>query len=245
MLQTYKTHLTEKTQLTADVFYLSFELDEPKEFTFIPGQYMIMLVPRAQGESVRRLYSIVTTPSQKTGFSLLIKEIPGGAASTYIQTRNSGDIVQFQGPAGIFSLKQTLRDKIFLVTGCGLAPIRSMFYSHINSVQSNFRLFWGIPKVEDVYFLDELKKLSSEHPNFHFHICLSREENLDKIPEDDRKYFILSHIDKGFERTTTQQGVNINEAEYYLCGNRDVTDSLKEYLGEKQIPKEQVYFEKF
>ncbi len=245
MLTVYKTHLTQKTQLTADVYYLSFELDEPKEFTFIPGQYMIMMVPKEQGEIARRLYSIVTTPTQNNNFSLLIKTIPGGAASAYIQTLNTGDTVQFQGPAGIFSLKQTPRDKIFLVTGCGLAPIRSMLRSHIASVPATFRLFWGVPKVEDVYFLDELKQLSVEHQNFKFHICLSQEKNLDKIPEEDRKYFMIGHINNGFEQTEAQQDIRVNHSEYYLCGNRNVTDSLKEYLGEKHIPKEQVFYEKF
>lgn len=231
--------------LTSDVYFLEFKLDKPKEFSFIPGQYMIMMVPRENQEFARRLYSIVSTPEQKAEFSLLIKTVPNGVASTYIQQLSVGNTVQFQGPAGFFSLKPTSREKIFLVTGCGLAPIRSMILSYIENISANFRLFWGIPHFEDVYFLDELRKLQLEYPHFSFTICLSREENLDKIPEEDRQFFTLGHIDTGFEQRVAQTKLNINEAEYYLCGNRNVTDSLKEYLGEKQIPKEQVYFEKF
>ncbi len=252
MLQTYKTTLTAKTQLTADVYHLRFNLIEPKELSFIPGQYLIMMVPPASaeasaGEAIRRLYSIVSPVSQKDSFELIIKIEPNGKASTYVLNMKVGTEVTFQGPAGVFRLKESPKDKIFLATGCGLAPIRSMLISNIKNQTLNLQsknqkyyLYWGVPFYRDVYMLDELKKLNKETMGkFQFKICLSREQNLNMIPAEDRQYFAFGHIDSCLNTET-------ENLEYYLCGSPHVTDSLKEYLlTQKQIPPEQVVYEKF
>ncbi len=239
MLQTYHTRLSVKTQLTPDVYHLHFELIEPRELTFIPGQYMIMLVPQANGEPVRRLYSIVSPDSQKNSFELIIKIEPNGKASTYVLNMLVGDRVIFQGPAGVFRLKDNSKENVFLATGCGIAPMRSILLSVIaknNNIL--YRLFWGLPTYKDVYMLDELKNFQQRYPNFQFTVCLSREQNLAMVPENDRKYFAIGHITDCFATGPT--------AEYYLCGSRHVTDSLKEFLlKEKAISPDRVVFEKF
>lgn len=206
---------------------------------------MIMMVPKDGGEPARRLYSIVSPPEQTDSFDLLIKLIEGGVASSYVLNLKTGDEVTFQGPAGLFHLRDTQQNKVFLTTGCGLAPIRSMIVANIEKHPADFLLFWGVPKLEDVYFLDELKALSEKYPNFHFLISLSRESSLDKVPGPDKKYFMLGHVNTGFEQRVKEKGLNINELEYYLCGSRNVTESLKEYLVDKQIPEGRVFFEKF
>lgn len=236
MLQTYQTRLSAKTQLTHDVYRLHFDLIEPRELIFIPGQYMIMMVPQPNGEPVRRLYSITSPGGQTGNFELIIKIEPFGKASTYVLNMPVGENVTFQGPAGVFQLKDNAREKVFLATGCGLAPIRSIIVSCIKNQPS--RLFWGVPAYKDVYLLDELKNFQLAHPHFQFTICLSREQNLEMIPESDRKYFALGHINVCFEALPT--------LEYYLCGSRHVTDSLKEFLlKDKDIPPDQIISEKF
>lgn len=42
MLANYKVILSQKTQLTADVYLYHFDLIDPKEISFIPGQCIIM-----------------------------------------------------------------------------------------------------------------------------------------------------------------------------------------------------------
>jgi ferredoxin-NADP reductase len=74
---------------------------------------------------------------------------------------------------------------------------------------------------------------------------LSREQNLEMISEEDRKYFMLGRVTTGLEKLIENFKLKTENFDYYLCGSREVIESLKQYLSEKAAPKEQVYFEKF
>ena len=85
--------------------------------------------------------------------------------------------------------------------------------------------------------LDILKGFNKKFPNFTFYICLSREET---IP--DEPFYVRGRVNVGFEEKITS---NINGNTYYICGGRDVTESLRQYLYDKGIQKENIIFEKF
>jgi NAD(P)H-flavin reductase len=232
VLITYKTILSYKSQLNSNTYLYHFDLLEPKEIIFKPGQYVILKVPADKGV-VSRLYSIASPNSNKNSFELIIGLIPGGLASNYLFSLEEKTEVIFQGPAGMFELRKNDRKKTFMVTGTGIAPILSMIKSNLPPIKSgsNFQLFWGLKNYKDVYLFEELKK-------FNIKICLSREENFNMIPEADRKYFELGHIDKTIER-------QIDNSEFYICGGRLVVESLKQFLLSKNIPGENIIFEKF
>jgi len=236
MLLTYKTILSHKSQLNSNTYLYYFDLIEPKEIIFKPGQYVILKVPSDKGP-VSRLYSIASSNNEKKSFELIIGLIPGGLASNYLYSLKEKTEVIFQGPAGLFGLKDNNNSKTFLVTGTGIAPVRSMLISNIKN--QKLILFWGLKYYQDVYLLNELKQWSNETmKQFEFKICLSREENLNMIPETDRKYFQLGHIDKALE-------TQLDNNEFYLCGGRLIVESLKQFLLAKNIPLENIIFEKF
>ncbi len=228
MLNTYKAILFHKAQLNSNTYLYHFDLIEPKEIIFKAGQYLMLKVPSDKGP-VSRLYSIASSPAEKNSFELIIQIIPGGLASNYLFSLKEKTEVVFQGPAGMFGLKENNRPKIFLTTGTGIAPVKSMLESYQLPV-SSYSLFWGLKTYKDIYLFDELKE-------FNLKICLSREQNLDIIPDKDRKYFELGHVDSYSPLLAT--------ADYYLCGGRQIVESLREFLVAKNIPKENIYFEKF
>jgi len=253
MLSTFKTILFKKSQLNSNTYLYHFNLLEPKEINFRAGQYLMLKVPSDKGP-VSRLYSIASSNTIKNSFDLIIGIIPGGLASNYLFSLTENTEVIFQGPAGMFGLKENDREKIFLVTGTGIAPIRSILISNIKdqisklqSKSQKYNLFWGLKNYSDVYMLDEFKQLNNEAmKQFEFKICLSQEQNLDMIPEEDKKYFELGHVDscfgKQYNNITIEQLSNI---ELYLCGGRTVVDSLRQFLLTKNVPQENIYFEKF
>lgn len=250
MLTTYRTTLTKKTQLTHNVWSFGFDLKDPAELNFSTGQYLILRVPSTTGEYIRRPLSIITPASQKQSFELLFKIVPGGAASEYLTKLLIGSEVGFDGPAGKFDLKDNNRTKIFLATGTGIAPIKSMLYQIHNS---KFRimnyLFWGLPKHEDVYYFDELIAMTKDNLNFQFTICLSKEKNLDMINEPERKYFTIGRVNGAVDKLVSSYGFSglkgLAGCEFYLCGGRTIVDSLREYLLGKGISPEDIIFEKF
>ncbi|MFA6081281.1 MAG: FAD-binding oxidoreductase [Patescibacteria group bacterium] len=230
MLLTYKTVLSKKVQLNSNTYLFHFDLIDPKGLVFKPGQYVILKVPSNKGP-VSRLYSIASSDNYKNSFELIVGLIPGGLASNYLYSLKEKTEVIFQGPAGLFSLRDNNRTKIFLVTGTGIAPVRSIINSKFKFQNSNLLIFWGLKNYKDVYLFEEFKK-------FNIKICLSREESLNMIPEVDRKYFDLGHINKAVEG-------QFDNSEFYICGGRNVVESLKLFLIAKNIPLENIIFEKF
>ncbi|EKE14008.1 MAG: hypothetical protein ACD_12C00717G0001 [uncultured bacterium] len=232
MLTNFRTILFHKTQLNSSTYLYYFDLIEPKEINFRPGQYVILKVPSDKG-TVSRLYSIASSNKNKNSFELIIGLIPGGLASNYLFSLKEKTEVIFQGPAGLFELRKNNRTKIFMVTGTGIAPVRSIINSEFRTQDSEFYLFWGLKNYQDVYLFAELKKLGIK-----FKICLSREQNLDMIPEEDKKYFELGHVDSCFDQLLTN-------SDFYLCGGRQIVESLRQFLLGKNISAENIYFEKF
>jgi len=238
MLLTYKTLLTKKVQLNSDTFLYHFDLLEPKEIIFKPGQYIMLKVPSEKG-LVSRLYSIASRNIVKNSFELIVEIVPGGLASNYLFSLSEKTEVVFQGPAGMFGLKENDRSKIFLVTGTGIAPIRSMLNSKFETQNPKYFLFWGQKNYKDVYLFDELKQ-------FNLKICLSREQNFEMIPEADKRFFELGHVDSCFEKQFNFEEIKQqNNFDFYLCGGRLVVESLKQFLLSKNIPQENIIFEKF
>ena len=231
MLTTFKTTLSEKKQLVNNVYLFTFKLVSPGEIDFQAGQYLMLKVPK-DGSFVSRLYSIASSPSIRDSFELIIEIIPGGLASTLLDHLQVGQEIEFQGPAGLFTAKDQARKKIFLITGTGIAPVRAMLKSGLN----NFELFWGLKTFKDVYLFEEMKQFNPK-------ICLSRETDLLTIGEEDRKYFDLGHVNDCFQKSS---GLESNrDTEFYLCGSRINVESLRLYLLGKNVPQENIRFEKF
>jgi len=247
MLISYQTQLTKKNNLAGNVYLFEFSLIEPKEINFLAGQYLILSVLSAE-KTVSRLYSIASSSWQKNSFELVVELVEGGIGSSYLKNLKIGDKVLFKGPAGMFTLKKTEKNKIFFATGTGIAPIRSMIMESQKSPSDSEGkrqkfVFWGLRKKEDVYFLEEFKKIAEEDKNFEFKICLSREENLDLV---DNRFFSLGHVDQVFEKELYPKiKETIFDFEFYLCGGRGVIESLRQFLLQKNIPQSAIFFEKF
>lgn len=240
-MQTYQTTLTKKTVFPNDVDLFHFSLETPQTIIFTPGQYVILKVP--DGTSfVNRLYSVASSSTQINSFELIIKRVAGGLASNYINTFVVGQKVEFSGPAGQFSLKNTPLSKVFLTTGTGIAPIRSFILSNKGHAQK-YHLFWGMPTWTDLYLLDELKDVAKNDPRFKFSVCLSKELSFEKISEADRPFLKLGHINEAALELV--RAVSENSLEYYLCGRREVVESLREYLYTHGIDRSLVYFERY
>lgn len=243
MLQKINAKLVEKSKLNDDTDYLKFELIEPTQIDFTAGQYVLVQIPKPEGGLNLRHFSIANPPAQNQHLEFLAKIIPGGVASEYFLALGVGDTMLSQGPIGLFRLHESERDKIFLATGTGLAPILSILRSWDTNKSHAVRLFWGLRKYEDVYYLDKFKKLAETIHGFRFTICLSREEDLSKIPEMDREYFQIGHIDHVYANTIEKTNASLYD--YYLCGGRAVVESLRQFLNEYGAPGPQVFFEKF
>jgi ferredoxin-NADP reductase len=102
--------------------------------------------------------------------------------SNFLCDMKEGDEIGCQGPFGDFILRPPLRDTIFIATGTGIAPFRSMlrwlFISpdagDAHHLGKQLYLIFGNRTEKDIYYHDEFLRLATEHANFHYLPTLSR-----------------------------------------------------------------------
>lgn len=247
MIQTFPSTLVTKQEIAPSVYLLTFQLDKnAPELIFKAGQYLILKVPK-DGTFVSRLFSIASAAVSSRRFELIVKFEPYGIASTYLEALSIGETVAFQGPAGFFTIKNPQQNKIFLITGTGIAPVRSMLLEPKQSLDPKTQnyLFWGVPTYKDLYLVEEFVKLEQDYPNFHLYFCLSRESTLHHIPSELHQKIVIGRATQGFEDKLLATNYQLIDTDFYLCGNRDVVEFLREYTHEKGVEKERIIFEKF
>lgn len=172
---TYTATVGRVQDLTHDVRELEMTLDEPQTISFKPGQFISFEVPRKGFPlPVVRPYSIVSPPSQDRRVTLLFNLVADGPGSTYLYGLRVGDHAIFKGPAGSFWLKDDARDLLFVATGTGIAPIRSMIAARLEQgTTPAVTLFWGLRSRRDLYYQKELFALTRQFPMFSFVTTLS------------------------------------------------------------------------
>ena len=115
-------------KLTHDVRELDLSLVTPASIEFKAGQWISIEVwhPRLK-QTVQRQYSIASPPSRSGQITLLFNQVPDGPGSSYLFGLRESDTLKFHGPNGSFYLEeQPSRDLVFVATGTGIAPFRSM-----------------------------------------------------------------------------------------------------------------------
>jgi ferredoxin-NADP reductase len=183
--QAFTARLTHSTSLSELTRHLEFEMKGVPRFGFVAGQWLSFKTTKPDGEEITRAYSIASPPAENNSFALCLNRVQDGFMSNFLCDMKLGDEISCQGPFGDFVLRPPMRDTIFIATGTGIAPIRSMLHSlflphadgrgHPSSIdQHQFWLIFGNRTEKDIYYHDEFLRLASEHANLHYLPTLSR-----------------------------------------------------------------------
>lgn len=240
MLGNIKGVFLSKKKLSTDVYEFSFQCIEPNQINFLPGQYLIIIFSK-DGEIKRKFYSISSPIHEKNKIEFIVKILENGLGSNYLINLKEGENVEFQGPAGLFYLKENDKQKILVATGTGIAPMLSIIKTHVKEIKNKLILLWGLRKNEDIYYLDVLRDTAQKHDNFSFEIFLSREE-----PNESSKVNIFNgRVNIGIDKLLNNAEINKENLEFYISGDRNIVDSIRTYLLDKQILPENIKLEKF
>jgi ferredoxin-NADP reductase len=177
--QTLTARLVRSAYLSESTKHLEFEVGGVPRFGFVPGQWLSVKAQTAEGEEMTRAYSMASAPSANGHFAFCLNRVQDGFMSNYLCDLGEGSEITFQGPFGDFILRPPLRDTLFIATGTGIAPFRSMLQAlfEIGSSgdgPSEFWLLFGARIEQDIYYREEFERMAAAHPNFHFLPTLSR-----------------------------------------------------------------------
>jgi ferredoxin-NADP reductase len=148
--------LKSKLQLSRDTFLFGFQ--KPKDFNFIPGQYMEWTLPHkgADSRGNRRYFSISSSPTENE-ITMTVKFYD--KASSYktelFNLQSSKQLVAAQ-VAGDFTLPTNLKiPLVFIAGGVGIAPFRSMIQYIIDkNLQVDIILIFTNKTKTDIIFSD-------------------------------------------------------------------------------------------
>lgn len=205
-------------------------LDIPENApVFLPGQYVNITVP---GSGQHRSYSFSSAPGQRR-MTFLIKHVPGGLMSNWLQASAERPALQMTGPLGSFYLRPVTRPLLFLAGGTGLAPFLSML--EVLATQGSTQpvhLIYGVTRDQDLVLVDRLEAYAQRVPGFTFTTCVA-----DPQTAHARKGFVTHHM--------PAQALHGGEVDVYLCGPPPMVDAVQKHFQAEGIAPASFHYEKF
>ena len=223
--QTLTLQLIRAQTLSALTKHLEFEVKGITRFGFVPGQWLSLKTDKPDGEEITRAYSIASPPGDDNRFALCLNRVQDGFMSNFLCAMKEGEEIRCQGPFGDFILRPPLRDTIFIATGTGIAPFRSMLHwlraDPARHQDKQFWLLFGNRTTEDIYYHDEFLRLAEGHLNFHYLPTLSRGG-----PEwQGLRGYVQEHV-PGIVQGRTDMHAYICGLDKMIKSNRDLLKSL-------------------
>jgi len=176
--QTFTVRLARSVPLSKLTKHLELEMKGVPRFGFVAEQWLSFKHTKSDGEELTRAYSIASPPGEDNRFALCLNRVQDGFMSNFLCDMNEGDELSCQGPFGDFILRPPLRDTVFIATGTGVAPFRSMLHwllaDETRHQGKQLWLVFGSRDESDIYYHDEFLRLAGQHPNFHYLPTLSR-----------------------------------------------------------------------
>lgn len=207
---------------------------ETGNFDFIPGQFVVLTHPDLPHGENQRSYSIASINSNQSELELCIVLNEKGLITPWLFQRNVGDILQISEAQGAFNLKndENLGPIVFIATGTGVAPFRSMIDASLEFTHSEVHLVFGNRFQEDILYRDHWEALQNEHEQFYFHPVLSREEATNCA------YGYVHGIYESILR-------DHSDARIYVCGWQDMCKEARERLKLLGFNRKQYAFEQY
>jgi CDP-4-dehydro-6-deoxyglucose reductase len=170
-----------KTSLLApDVRAFQVQIPAIESLDFQAGQFITLDLPIGEKRLQRwRSYSIASAPDGSNVLELCVVRSPDGLGSKYLFDEVSeGDQLKFKGPEGGFVLPETItQDLVFICTGTGIAPFRSMILDikRRNIAHRGLHLIFGSRKENGLLYREEMEELSQSLSGFRYDAVLSRQ----------------------------------------------------------------------
>jgi len=146
--------------LTPEIIQVNLRVPPNQKVNFLEGQYLNVI-----WNGIKRSYSI-SNSSTASEIELIIKNYQGGEMSAYwFGQAKPNDLVRLEIPKGTFFLRNhPLKENlVFLATGTGIAPIKSVLESPLNQEKlEQFKriiVLWGMKYEKEIFWKPNFDKI--------------------------------------------------------------------------------------
>src|SRR5215813_1236857 len=219
---------------------MAFHFEKPDGFQFKAGQFLNLTLldpPEIDAKGNRRNFSIASAPEEEdlivatrmrdTAFKRVLKQMP-------LENK-----VKLAGPYGSFILHgDQSRPAVFLTGGIGVTPFRSIVvHAARNRLPHSLFLFYSNRRPEDTAFLDELRELESENPNYKLIATMTQVEKSQQMWEGKTG---------SINREMVAEIIpDLRAPVYYSAGPPEMVTAMRKMLEESGIAKDDIRTEDF
>jgi|SaaInlStandDraft_1057018.scaffolds.fasta_scaffold33580_3 CDP-4-dehydro-6-deoxyglucose reductase, E3 len=216
-------------KLTDNILKIVLRLPPNSNFNFNSGQYVNII----KG-NITRSYSIANSSDHKNQLEFFIKNYENGLMSKYLfEEAKINDLLRLEGPIGTFFLRgASFKNIVFLATGTGIAPIKSILEgidkSHEQYLNKNFWVIVGARYQEDLFWKPNLKNLHIKY-----------------IPVLSRQFNNWTG-EKGYvQDIVLKQQIDLENTQVYACGSNDMINSAKELFFKNNLKENNFFSDAF
>ena len=234
----YQSKLKSREQIAEGT--MAFHFEKPAGFDFQGGQTVDMTMlnpPETDEEGNIRTFSIASPPFENelvfatrmrdTAFKRSLKTIPLGTE------------IKIDGPMGSFTLhKNSKKPAAFLAGGIGITPFMSIVAQAAHDrLPHSLYLFYSNHRPEDAPFLDFLRRLEKDNPNYHFIPTMTEMEKSKRSWDGEQGYVDRAMLIKYLN--------NLNGPIYYLAGPPAMVAAMRKMLLETKVDEDDIRTEEF
>lgn len=189
------------------------------------------------GKEITRAYSIAS-PRGGNRFELCLNRVPEGIVSNILFDLKPGDEVDMNEPLGYFTLRHPGHRAVFIATGTGIAPFRSMLLDHLPKTQPHITLLFGVRYEEGLLYREELERLAAQYENFRFMPTITRPTESWK----GRTGRVQAHLDEALALRVPE---DLSMIDVYVCGLKEMVDDVRKELKQRGLDRRQIIYEKY
>ncbi len=226
-IKTLPARVSQVAYLSENIVEVTLRLPPTAHFQFIEGQYLDVI-----WNAIRRSYSIASVSTEKE-ITLLIKRFENGQMSDYWFNKiQANDLLRIEGPKGTFFLRDAHQPLIFLATGTGIAPIKSILHRLEQDPDYHQKhpiaVYWGNRYPDEFVWQADFHKLK----------------------------VVFSHVlskpvadwagETGYvQDIALSKHTNLNDCAVYACGSNAMIQSAKQKFLATGLPENRFYSDAF
>ena len=220
-----------KEMLNPETLLLTIEFEEPLDY--YAGQFVNLR--RADG--LMRSYSIANNRVHAHKLTFHIRRLAGGRFSEWAhQELAIGDAIEVSDPQGLcYYLPNNLEQNMLLVgTGSGLAPLAGIIEEALHhGHRGEIHLYHGSREIDGLYWIDEMRQLQQQYPNFHYTACVSRGDAPEGLAQGRANEVAMAALS------------SLKDWRIYLCGHPDMVTQCKRKAFLKGASFDNIYSDAF
>ncbi len=200
---------------------------------FIPGQFISIAIPLPD-EVRTRPYTIASPAGRDGPFEICFNRVPGGRGAAWLFDRKQGDVIDFTGPYGTFTMESVpASETIFIAEATAIAPIRPMLHRTLaSSGHPEMTLLYAAPSSDHLLYRAEFEAFAAGDRTFRFEpAVIPGPETYDRLLAEAQRRWVSADANR--------------TRHFYICGVGKGVSALRDLLRGAGYERLAVHYEQW